>query len=999
MVKTMELLMYRIKTLVLISGILLSLNSYSQPIHNRAGFVQNASHEEQWVDSVYHSLTPEERIAQLIMIRSYSGRNQHYMDSIAKVIARYNVGGVIFFKGSPHSQAAMTNYYQQSAKTPLFFAIDAEWGLGMRLDSTIAFPRQLALGAIEDDMLVYEMGLEIGRQLLRLGVHINFAPVVDVNNNAMNPVINSRSFGENNLFVASKSLAYMKGMQDMGIISVAKHFPGHGDTDKDSHYTLPLIRKPFHEIDSIHLFPFKYLIRNGLMGVMTAHLSVPSIDPHPKAISSLSSPIINGLLKEQLQFNGLVITDGLEMNAIADYVHPDSVEIKALQAGNDILILPVNTPGAIKNIRDAVLKGIISEKMIEEKCRKVLTYKYRSGLAFSTMVKTHNIYHDLNTPDAQLLNRRLIEASLTVAGNKDKLLPLMRPDTMKIAGVEIGNKNNAVFTERMKNYTPVDAFAIDKAALPEDFQQLENMVGNYPLVVVCVRGGSQNPKGNYRIGRQVLDFVKSLSGKTRVVLLLAGNPYSLSLFEPFDDLGAVMVAYHDNDLTVDLAAQAIFGAFNVSGELPVTVAPDMKSGSGERLEELHRLKYTIPEEVGISADWLQKADSIAWAGIDTLAYPGCRVLAAIDGKVIYDKNFGHHTYEKEQEVRYNDIYDLASLTKIAATTPAVMHLYQHGLIDIDQKISKYIPDLQNSNKKNIIIRDLLTHQARLQAWIPFYRTTLIDGKPNPTIYSNRYSADYNISVARDLYMNKNYLQKIFDSINASPLLKKQQYLYSDLGFYWLKEMIEQVAEMPLDEFMHTYFYKPLGFSSTVFNAYRYFDAGLIVPTEYDTVFRKQLLHGYVHDPGAAMFDGIGGHAGLFSTAGELAVFMQMLMNNGYYGGTQFFAPHVLAEFTRTQYPLNDNRRGLGFDKPQLEREINGPTNLYVSEKSFGHSGFTGTYAWADPEHKLVYIFLSNRVHPSASNNNLGRLNIRTAIHEVFYNAIRKRDESGIFITR
>lgn len=976
---------------------LLFLNTITaEDFKGRAGFINNPGMERAWVDSVYQSLSLDEKIAQLIMMRSYSNRNQQYTDSIAGVLARYNIGGVIFFKGTPTSQVVMTNQYQEAAKTPLLIAMDAEWGLGMRLDSAIAFPQQLALGAIEDDFLIYEKGLEVGRQLLRLGVHINFAPVVDVNNNALNPVINSRSFGENNLFVASKSLAYMKGMQDMGIIAVAKHFPGHGDTDKDSHYTLPLIRKTFSEIDSIHLFPFRYLINNGLLGVMTAHLAIPSLDADPKAVSSLSYPITGNLLKNELGFEGLVITDGLEMKAIADYIHPDSVEIKALQAGNDLLILPVNTPRAIRNIRNAVEKNILPYSLIEERCRKVLAYKYRCGLADYTPAESKNVTKDINTPEAHLLNRRLIEASLTVPKNQNNLLPLMLPDTMRIASVEIGHANNNTFSERAGHYTPLSAFSIDKSASAARYEALLQQVAEYDLALVCIRNTSLFPQRDYGISRQSVTFLQRLAATTRVVLVLAGNPYSLNLIVPFDNIDAVMVTYHDNDLTVDLAAQALFGAIDVSGELPVTSSATLLAGTGEKLESLQRLKYTIPEETGISSSWLAKADSIALAGIENKAYPGCRVLVALDGKVIYDKSFGFHTYENLKPVKPDDVYDIASLTKIMSGVPAMMHLYQHGMIDIDQRLSYYLPGLRRTDKRNIVIRDLLTHQARLQPWIPFYKNAMNNGSLDPEIFSHTQSGDFTLEVAGNLFMNHHYLLNVYDTIAASPLLKKQRYLYSDLGFYWIKALIENLSEMPLEDFVQMQFYKPLGLSSTVYNAHRHIPLSRIVPTENDTVFRKQLLHGYVHDPGAAMFGGVGAHAGVFSTANDLAIIMQMFMNSGYYGGRQYFTPQIVSEFTRAHFPLNDNRRGLGFDKPQLKREINGPTSLMVSVRSFGHSGFTGTYAWADPEYDLLYIFLSNRVHPSASNNAIGRMNIRTSIHEVFYEALRKRDEASIY---
>ncbi len=959
-----------------------------------SGFIVQDEQENLWVDSVYHSLSPDERIAQLIMVRSFSNRGQKYTDSLATVLARYNIGGVIFFKGTPSSQVQMTNHFQEAVKTPLLVAMDAEWGLAMRLDSVISFPRQLALGAIEDDILIYEMGAEIGRQLKRLGVHINFAPVVDVNVNPLNPVINSRSFGENKLFVAHKSLSYMKGLQNMGIISVAKHFPGHGDTDKDSHFTLPLISKPFHEIDSIHLFPFKYLIGNGLTGVMSAHLAVPAIDPDHKSISSLSPLLINQLLKKDLGFNGLVFTDGLEMKAIADFVPADSVEIKALIAGNDILLLPLSVPVAIRNIKKAVEKGIIPDSLIEEKCRKVLAWKFRVGLASYQKTDTENLYGDLNSPGAELLNRRLTEASLTILNNQENLLPIRRPDTLIMASLEIGNPDNTTFTGRLKNYADVTGFVISKTAPAAKFNELLNTLANYQVVFVCLRNTGQNP-ADYGISSQTRTFIHSLSVKVRVVLVLAGNPYSLSLFDQIERLNAIMVTYHDTDMGVDLAAQALFGAFKVSGELPVSIGDVFSSGDGMHTNDLQRLKYTIPEEVGIESSWLQKVNFFALKGIAERAYPGCRVLAAFEGKVIYDNSFGYHTYDRKRKVQSDDIYDVASLTKIAATTLAVMKLYGEGKLDIDQRISHYLTELKNTDKKRIIIRDVMTHQANLQAWIPFYKQLLKNGVPDPSVFSSKKHGDFTIEVAKDLFMDKRQVEKIYDSIAAAPLIKRRGYLYSDLGFYWLKQVVERLTGIPLDEYVEENFYKPLGLNNTTFNPHKRFEPEKLVPTENDREFRKQLLQGYVHDPGAAMLGGVGGHAGLFSTAGDMAVVMQMLMNKGSYGGIRYFTPQVLSEFTRTQFPLNDNRRGLGFDKPQLVKEDDGPTSIRVSNSSFGHSGFTGVYAWADPKYHLVYIFLSNRVHPLADNAKISTLNIRTNIHQVFYEALEMREKKAV----
>ncbi len=947
--------------------------------------------EEAWVDSVMRSLSPDERIAQLIMIRSFSGREKRYYDSIAQIIRQYNIGGVCFFKGTPTTQAIASNQYQKSAKTPVLVAIDGEWGLGMRLDSSMSFPRQLALGSVGDPDLIYRMGIEIGRQLRRIGVHMNFAPVADVNNNPRNPVINFRSFGEDPDRVSRHSMAYIRGLQDAGVMAVAKHFPGHGDTNSDSHYTLPVIKKPLTEMQEIHLPPFKTAIDSGVAGIMVAHLAIPALDPGNNAISSLSPVMVNGLLINQMGFDGLVITDGLEMKAIADFVHRDSVEIKALLAGNDILLLPVSVPRALVNIRKAIAAGILPPDLIDEKCRKLLRYKYRAGLNTYKPVETRNVIRDNNTPEAELLRRQLIEASLTLVRNKNNLVPLQRPDTLQIATLTFGQVSPDIFHQRFDQYAKADHYYLTATANIATSDNLLRTLDRYDMVIVAIRRTTQNPSSNYGVSRQIQQFAEALSAKTRVVLIHFGNPYALAGFAPATGFESLLLAHSDESLTADLSVQALFGAIEVRGIMPVSVAGIAAAGEGLLTQPLGRLSYTTPEAVGVSSDWLRKADSIALDGIARKAFPGCRILVAIDGRVIYDKGLGFHTYDKNIQVQLNDVYDIASLTKITATTLALMRLSGEGAFDIDRKMSYYLPSLAATNKGNLLIREVLAHQARLQAWIPFYRYTLKPTGPDTTYYRTKPIQGYGIEVAHNLFLRSNYPGIMADTMARSKLRDRQQYLYSDLGFIWLKEAIEKITGEPYDAYLAKTFYKPLGMRSTVFNARLHMPLSRIVPTEQDKEFRMQLLHGYVHDPAAAMMGGVAGHAGLFSTAHDLATFMQMMLNGGMYAGIRYLDSVVVAEFTRTQFPLGGNRRALGFDKPDLKTGSNGPACLSVSRASYGHSGFTGTYAWADPANRMVYIFLSNRVHPSATPNLLSQLNIRQNIHEVFYEALQRRD--------
>lgn len=962
----------------------------SQPPLNKH---ETAYSEKAWIDSVISVLPLEERIAQLFMIRSYSNRGDNYTDSIAAVIERYNVGGVIFFRGTPVSQAIMTNRFQSVARTPLLIAMDAEWGPSMRLDSLVVFPRQMALGAISDNTLIYRFGLEVGRQLQRLGVHMNFAPVADVNNNPANPVINSRSFGENRLNVTEKSLAYMRGMHDAGIIAVAKHFPGHGDTDADSHFTLPIIKKPRVEIDSIHLKPFRTLIDSGVTGIMTAHLHIPSLDPNPRSISSVSPVIVTELLRNQMGFTGLVITDALEMKGLAGQVHSDSVEIKALLAGNDILILPENLPRAIRNVSNAVREGIIPAFMIETKLRKVLQAKYRSGLAYFQPIATENLTAELNQPNADLLHRQLIAASLTVLNNQNSLLPLKRPDTLRLAAVVMNSSSRSIFNDRINDYFPVPVFQLPARFTKQLGDSVLRQLDSYDLVIALMGGVSQNPQASYGVGNAIREWFTRLNNQSQVILLWPGNPYGLGGLNNPGGLPAIMVGYHDNDLTVDLMVQALFGAIGVNGRLPVSIPPDFKYGHGNCLASLGRLRFSIPEEAGINSELLLRADSIALHAISKQAFPGCRIVAVVDGKVIYDKSFGWHTYNNSRPVKRHDLYDIASLTKIMATTPALAHLYYLDKVDVDRRVSYYLHELINSNKRKMVIRDVLAHQAQLRGWIPFYQFTIESNKLNDTTFSQVKTPTHQVQVSSNLFIDERYHEVIFDSIAASPLLKRRGYLYSDLGFYWMKKIIERAVNQRFDVFLDSLFYKPLGLSLTLFNPTEKFGLCEIVPTGLDTVFRKELIHGFVHDPGAAMLGGVAGHAGLFSNATGVAVFMQMLMNGGQYGGREFLDKNTLAQFTKHQFPLNNNRRGLGFDKPPITFSNDSPVAASASKRSFGHSGFTGAYTWADPAVGLVYVFLANRIYPNASNNLINVLKVRSRIHQVFYDAIYKRIEN------
>ncbi len=971
--------------------------------------------EEKWVDSVFNSLSQEERIAQLFMIDVYPNRDENHFLEVESLIKKYNLGGAIFFRCYPEQLVNINNRLQKAAKTPMLMALDAEWGLGMRLNGTLSYPKQMALGAIQDDKLLYTMGVQIAQQLKRLGIQVNFAPVVDINNNPNNPVINIRSFGEDRARVTKKGLVYMAGLQDNNVLAVAKHFPGHGDTDADSHLALPIISHNRHRLDSIELFPFKEMINGGVGGIMIAHLNIPALDSTESLPSTLSSLIVDSLLQKEMGFKGLIFTDAMNMGGIAKYFKPVDANIKAIMAGNDVLLMPDEIQKTIMTILKEVRKGDIPEELIDAKCKKILAAKYWAGLNSYKPVEIKNLAKDLNKPEYWLENQKLIESSLSLLENHSNLIPLKRLDTFKIASVCIGGNKNNPFSETLGKYASIDNYYLPKEADSEILNKLYADLMHYNLIITGILETNINAGSNYGISNTTINFIDSIVQKNNVILDIFANPYSLSFFKNLKSAVGLLVSFEDDEQTQSLSAQLIFGAIPAKGLLPVT-CKNYQMGDGILTENLHRFKYALPLEAGIKENSLKKIDSIALDAIAKRATPGCQILVARNGIVFYQKSFGYHTYKGTKEVINTDLYDLASVTKIAASMPAIMRLDDEDKLDINQKASYYLPNLDTTNKQDITLIDILFHQSRLKAWIPFYISTLEPLYPGQNFSSNKfsesypikianhyyvnkhlkyidgyysktYSDKYSVHVADHLYMNNSLLDTIWNDIANSELNGTEGYRYSDLGFYWLYRIIENITHRKFENYLDSTFYNTLGAWSMCFNPLNRFDKNQIVPTENDLIFRKQIVHGYVHDMGAAMLGGVSGHAGLFSNANDLAKIMQMLLNGGEYGDIRYLDSGTVDYYTKGQDSRNQNRRGVGFDKPEPDPTKNGPSSKLASSESYGHTGFTGTMAWVDPNCNLVYIFLSNRVYPDISNNKLLEMDVRTKIQDVIYTSI------------
>lgn len=955
-----------------------------------------------WADSVLSTLSLDERIAQLMMVAAWSNKGRDHVRDVEDLVKQRNIGGLIFFQGGPARQAALTNHYQRIARTPLLIGMDLEWGLAMRLDSTMRFPKQMTLGAMQDDHLIEEMGAEIARQMKRLGVQVSFSPVADVNNNPANPVINDRSFGEDRELVARKAIAYMKGLQSGRVIATAKHFPGHGDTDTDSHLGLPLIAQTRARLDSLELYPFERMVAEGLSAMMVGHLEVPALDTTKGLPSTLSRPIVSDLLEKELGFKGLIFTDALNMKGVANADKPGEIELRALLAGCDVLLFPQDPVKAIDRIHQAVDSGVVPREMIDHKCLKLLRAKEWAGLDGVREVPVEHIADDLNTSAARWLRRSLFQHAITLARN-DGALPIHRLDSLRIASLVIGDTLHCAFQRYLERYASVSEFRADKVMKKDSANALLNKLKAYDLVIASVHGTSFKVDKEFGVPQLTLDFLRRLGDQNRMAFVLFANPYRLTQAYGAQRWGAVLCTYEENDDTQDLAAQALFGAIPTTGRLPVTASAFFPAGQLAKTDRMPAapLAFTLPEADGVLTADLGRIDAIAQEGIAQRAYPGCQVLVARGNEVLWNKAYGKPAYDAQRASRTDDVYDLASVTKVAATTLAVMKLYDQGLIDLDQPLGRYLTDLEPAHPVHarLVLRDILTHQAGLVPFVPYYTKLVRDGKLRRDAFADTADTQHPVRVAEGLYMKPAFKDSLWKAMLDAPVRPRGEYVYSDLDFHFMQRVVEKVSGMPLNEYVERNFYRPLGLSTMGYLPWKRLPKDRTMPTEDDRGFRMRLLQGDVHDQGAAVLGGVAGHAGLFSDAQDLAVVMRMLLNGGTYNGRRYLSDSTIARFTSCQFckPNNaaskdkENRRGLGWDKPQPAGKP-GPACECVSYLSFGHTGFTGTQVWADPADSTIYVFLSNRINPDAGNKKLADLNIRTRIQEVVHDAVAVRSK-------
>ena len=960
-----------------------------------------------WVDSVFDALSYEERIGQLFMIVANPKSDTRNMQRLMRYVQEAKIGGVLFHKGDPETQALVTNRLQKASAVPLLIALDGEWGLSMRLSGTTRFPKNMMLGAIADNQLIEAYGEEVGRQCRELGIHINFAPDLDVNSNADNPVIGLRSFGERPEQVAEKGIAYAKGLERMGIFSVAKHFPGHGDTSEDSHKTLPTLYHDRARLDSVELFPFLRYVRAGFAGMMTGHLYVKALDK-TRTPSSFSRPVVTDLLQKEWGFTGLCFTDALAMKG-ASTRRADNPCVKALLAGNDILLAPSAPLSDFAAVKGAIDEGVIPLEEVEAKCLKILRYKYIAGLHHYQPIELKGLSGRLNTPHAAWLVAKLNAESITLLKNEQETIPLKQLGQRKIAALTIGDDATNAFQQMLGRYDSIAHFSITRQSTTAQVQRVYNQLQRYDVIVCGVH--------TIRIPESLA--LRQLADKKEVIMTFFTLPYAAKTYkQTIERAKAVVMAYENTPLAQEYAAQVIYGGVAAKGHLPVSIPELYAVGTGLSTEK-SRLGYQEPEEVGLDAARLAEIDRIATEGLEAKAYPGCQVLVAKDGMVVYRKSFGKLDYTGKQQVTEETVYDLASASKAAGTLVAVMKAYDAQKFTLNSKISEFIPELKGSNKADLMIKELLYHQSGVVPTISFYvdaidktsykgslyspmknatHPVMFDTKTYvrndftylPELVSTTRKPGFTTEVARHFYVHDSFKDSILQDIKKSRLSTRGRYVYSCVNFIMLKMMVENQLKRPMDQLLKQDFYRGLGAWHTTYNPLHVMDTLQIAPTEEDGFVRRQVVRGYVHDEAAAFQGGVSGNAGLFSNANDLAKVLQLMLNWGTYGGERYLSLETCRLFTQSKSPTC--RRGLGFDKPVVGNPKASPCGALAPASVYGHTGFTGTCFWVDPDNQLIYIFLSNRVHPTRANNKLSGLDIRTRIQDTIYKAIVRKSQ-------
>lgn len=913
--------------------------------------VYNAENKvaEEWVDSVYSSLTTSDKLAQLFIVEASSEEDNN---KLAKFLNEFSVGFITNsrFNAIDGERLDLDAFNANSLEQIQSAMAADDWPL----------QTPLSLAAIENDSIAMQYGEAVGKWLKDRNVDF----VTGINGSLLNADASQLefTFGEDKRNVYRTLKAFYQGLESEGVLTLLGGFPGvsASSTSQQPSYNF-LQSEPF--------FVYQSLLEDGIAALSLGNTPVLALDSNK--VLNQSEKVIQDLIRTKWHYQGLVVAEeqSSESTKNQDYLN-------RLLAGADLLVVHQNPKNLLEFLEKSVEDSTLSANLIEAKCKKILRAKYWRN-HFEKLEKDENSFESIQ--------REVIKNAAVLIQNNHELLPIQRLDTTQIALVTVGESAaDSSLLKSMRLYAPTAHFSVGSAATSYEQIELFKQLDSFNLLVVSVQDVSESSAS------ETFDILRNLEKNYRTILLWNNSMANLIQYPDASNHSSVLVSWGSDALSKSIAGQLLFGGCVPTGKLPLTLSEEWPNGMGASYREKIRLAYASPNSIQFSEKYIRRIDSIAQRGIEEQAYPGCQIIVAKEGTVFYQKQFGYHTYEENQRVRENDIYDLASITKIASSMISVMHLQDLGKLNLDQTLGELIPEwVQSTEYESIILRDMLAHQAGLKAWIPFYQKTLENGVPRFDIYSKAQNETYPYRVAEGLFIDKNYPDSIVKTIVNTPLAEKGNYKYSDLGYYFIQKIVEKHSGKSLDRFVEDTFYEPMGLHRMGYKPREEFPLNEIVPTEYDVFFRKQLVHGDVHDPGAAMMGGVGGHAGLFSTANDLAKLMHMYMNFGYYGGERFLKAETVEEYTKCQFcsdPSSSNRRGAGFDKPVRDGG-GGPTCDCVSYSSFGHTGFTGTIAWADPEEEIVFVFLSNRVYPNAANKKLIKMGIRTDIMQAIYDGI------------
>jgi beta-N-acetylhexosaminidase len=916
-------------------------------------------------------MTLEEKAGQMVMVLAFGNFVNAESEEFARLshlIEERAIGGVILSHGDVYESAYLLNRLQSKARIPLLVSADLESGLAMRIRRGTPFPNAMAIGATRDTALAFAVGKAIGQEARAIGIHQNYAPVADVNTNPRNPIINTRAFGDDVNLVQNMVVAFARGTQEAGVLATVKHFPGHGDTGLDSHLELPVLPFSRGRLDSIELRPFRAAIDHGTRSVMIAHLGVPAIERNISLPASLSRNIIEDLLRKEFGFGGLVVSDAMEMQGVVRGYSVTESTLKAIEAGTDIILLPLNAEVALTSIVAAVKNGEISKERIDSSVRRILETKHALGLDRGRLTDLSLIDSEVGSREHWQLARTVARKGMTLLRDDGRILPLTQKPWRRIAAVVITdaeesrsdiNRPTSPFSNEAtgsyfvqllgRRLGKVDVARLSPASNESDFQEALTKVRRADLLLLSLHARVRSSSGRIGLPENLRIFAEKAERldipKAAVVF---GNPYVAA---HFPDTDVLLCAYGESEPIAEAAAEALCGEIPVRGKLPVAIPGAFSFGSGIDKPQ-QRLRKDDPVVVGFDPTKIRRVDSVVYDGIRDSAFSAAQLAVVKDGELIWDRAYGKYSYDAaSREINGDALFDLASVTKVIATTSAIMKLYDQGLLRLDDPVSKYLPAFKDGLKATMTIRHLLLHRGGFPPFRKFWEFC-------PT------------SAA------------MMDSVFATPLIAApgDTTIYSDLGFMTLGKIVEKVAGRTLAEFTQREFFEPLGMRNTAYLP----DPELrrrAVATEYDSLWRKRLVQGTVHDENAEFMGGISGHAGLFSTAEDLAVFVQMLLNGGTYGGKRYLRESTIATFVATGQ--EGGERWLGWDKKSPKGSSAG--SLF-SASSYGHTGFTGTSVWVDPDRHLGVIFLTNRVHPTRANTKLFK--IRPVLHDMIVGSLR-----------